>query len=190
MFQNDLAFTPNTNYRLTFRARSNTGHDLRIKILRSAAPRIDWGLNDVNLASQYLHFFADDEFIETDRPGFRRRVITGEHLQLCFWRIAGGATGSFLHKHDEHEQLGIIVRGSLDFRIFEGDETEDVASHGREVVGANQAYLAPRGVWHGDSIFVGDDEYGECWNDYFAVIWIARRNAITWNCAYKKPGTC
>ncbi len=74
----------------------------------------------MNLANQYCHFFEDDEFIETDRPGFRRRVLTGDNLQLCFWRIAGGATGSYLHKHDEHEQLGIIVRGALDF-LIDGD---------------------------------------------------------------------
>ncbi len=28
---------------------------------------------------------------------------------------------------------------------------------------AGEAYLAPRSVWHGDSVFIGDDEYGECW---------------------------
>ncbi len=67
----------------------------------------------MNLANQYCHFFEDEEFKETDRAGFRRRVITGKNLQLCFWRIAGGSEGSFLHKHDEHEQLGIIVRGAL-----------------------------------------------------------------------------
>jgi len=112
----------------------------------------------VNLASQYCYFFDDDEFRETDRPGFRRRVITGENLQLCFWRIAGGATGSFLHKHDDHEQLGVIVRGKLDFRIDDDHDGTD-----RQVVGEHQAYLAPPGVWHGDSIFVGDDELNECW---------------------------
>lgn len=111
----------------------------------------------MNLSEQYLHFFDDDQFVETDRPGFRRRVITGENLQLCFWRIAGGSTGSFLHKHDDHEQLGIIARGKLDFRIGD-EETTD-----RSVVGANEAYLAPPGVWHGDSVFVGDDEFDECW---------------------------
>jgi mannose-6-phosphate isomerase-like protein (cupin superfamily) len=111
----------------------------------------------VSLSSQYCHFFDDDEFAETDRPGFRRRVITGDHLQLCFWRIRGGATGSFLHKHDEHEQLGVIVRGALDFRIGHDDPEE------RVVIGEHQAYLAPPGVWHGDSVFVGDDEFGECW---------------------------
>ena len=112
----------------------------------------------MNLANKYCHFFDDDEFVETDRPGFRRRVITGENLQLCFWRIDGGSEGSFLHKHDEHEQLGIVVRGTLDFRIVDHEDDQS-----RESVGVNQAYLAPRGVWHGQSIFVGDDELNECW---------------------------
>ena len=116
----------------------------------------------MNLASQYLHFFDDDEFVETDRPGFRRRVITGENLQLCFWRIDGGATGSFLHKHDEHEQLGIIVRGKLDFRI-DDDPNERGDGTDRQIVDQFQTYLAPPGVWHGDSVFVGDDELNECW---------------------------
>ena len=101
-------------------------------------------------------FYDDDAFQETARPGFRRRVITGDQLQLCFWRIKGGATGSFMHKHDDHEQLGVIVRGKLDFRI--GEEDTD-----RVVVGENEVYLAPAGVLHGDSIFIGDDEYDECW---------------------------
>ena len=28
---------------------------------------------------------------------------------------------------------------------------------------AGEVYLAPRSIWHGDSVFIGDDEYGECW---------------------------
>ncbi|WP_394941595.1 cupin domain-containing protein [uncultured Ilumatobacter sp.] len=112
----------------------------------------------MNLANQYCHFFDDDEFIETDRPGFRRRVLTGDNLQLCFWRIDGGATGSYLHKHDDHEQLGIIVRGALDFLI-----DDDSGNTERQIIGENQVYLAPAGVWHGDSLFVGDDELNECW---------------------------
>ena len=111
----------------------------------------------MSLANPYCYFFDDDEFEETDRPGFRRRVITGDNLQLCFWRIAGGASGSFMHKHDEHEQLGIVVRGALDFRIGDHDTDE------RVVLRENEVYLANRGVWHGDSVFIGDDEYDECW---------------------------
>ncbi len=112
----------------------------------------------MNLSHEYCHFFEDAEFRDTDRPGFRRRIITGERLQLCFWRIRGGASGSFLHQHDRHEQLGIVVRGALDFRI--GDEG---GTDHRVVLRENQVYLAPDGVWHGDSIFIGDDEYDECW---------------------------
>ncbi len=112
----------------------------------------------MDLAQQYCYFFDESEFSETDRPGFRRRVITGERLQLCFWRIAGGSNGSFLHNHAEHEQLGIIVRGKLDFRINPDPDCQE-----RVVLGENQVYLAPEGVWHGDSVFVGDEEYDECW---------------------------
>lgn len=112
----------------------------------------------MNLANQYCYFYDDDLFTDTDREGFRRRVITGDGLQLCFWRIAGGATGSFLHRHEDHEQLGIIVRGKLDFRI-----NDDPDSGERVVLGEGEAYIAPKGVWHGDSVFIGDDEYGECW---------------------------
>jgi mannose-6-phosphate isomerase-like protein (cupin superfamily) len=109
------------------------------------------------LDQQYCHFYDDDAFDSTDRDGFRRRVITGEHLQLCFWRIDGGATGSFLHHHTDNEQLGIVVRGALDFRIGQPDDDT------RTVLNEGDVYLAPKNIWHGDSIFIGDDEYGECW---------------------------
>lgn len=112
----------------------------------------------MNLTNQYCYFYDDDLFVDTDREGFRRRVITGDGLQLCFWRIAGGATGSFLHRHEDHEQLGIVVRGKLDFRINDDPDSEE-----RVVLGEGEAYIAPKGVWHGDSVFIGDDEYGECW---------------------------
>ena len=109
------------------------------------------------LADQYCHFFDDAAFEETNRPGFRRRVITGDRLQLCFWRIDGGATGSYLHQHTDNEQLGMIMRGALDFRIGDPDDPT------RTVLNAGEVYLAPVGVWHGDSVFVGDDELNECW---------------------------
>lgn len=109
------------------------------------------------LSQQFVYFLDDEAFHDTERPGFRRRVVTGESLQLCFWRITGGSTGSVMHNHDVNEQLGIVVRGELDFRIGEHDVAE------RTVLKAGDVYLAPRTIWHGDSVFVGDDEYGECW---------------------------
>ncbi|CAN5437159.1 hypothetical protein BH10ACT2_BH10ACT2_08110 [soil metagenome] len=111
----------------------------------------------MNTDPRYCYFFDDDQFEETDRPGFRRRVVTGENLQLWFWRIKGGADGSFLHNHLANEQLGIIMRGTLDFRIGEQDD------HSRKVLHAGDLYLAPMSVWHGESVFIGDDEFGEVW---------------------------
>jgi len=96
--------------------------------------------------------------VETARPGFRHRVITSEHLQFCFWRIKAGTSGSVLHNHTDNEQLGLIVRGKLDFRIGpDGDNDE------RVVLGPGEMYLAPCSVWHGDSVFIGDDTYNETW---------------------------
>jgi mannose-6-phosphate isomerase-like protein (cupin superfamily) len=112
---------------------------------------------DRGLENEYCHFFDEEAFSETERPGFRRRVITGDRLQLWFWRIEGGATGSVLHHHPDNEQLGIVVRGALDFRIGEPDDDR------RSVLREGDVYLAPADVWHGDSVFIGDDEYGECW---------------------------
>jgi hypothetical protein len=106
---------------------------------------------------QYCFFFDDEMFDETDRPGFRKRIVVGDHLELWFWRIKGGAEGSVLHNHDVNEQLGIIMRGSLDFRIGDSDD------HTRKVLHAGDFYLAPATVWHGDSTFIGDDEYDEVW---------------------------
>lgn len=110
------------------------------------------------MSQQYCYFLDEDEFVETDRPGFRRRVVTGEHLQMFFWRIKGGADGSFIHKHVDNEQLGIIMRGQLEFTI---DDSQD--STRRVVLSTGECYLAPQNVWHGNSTFVGDDELDECW---------------------------
>lgn len=119
----------------------------------------------MNLTNQYCYFFDEAEFKETDRPGFRRRVVTGENLQLWFWRIKGGSRGSYMHQHAENEQLGVIMRGQLDFKI--GDKESDE----RVVLGEGEIYLAPKSIWHGDSIFVGDEEYDEVWIlDVFAPV--------------------
>lgn len=126
-----------------------------LAILSSSPRQSKWDEKmDVN--NQYCYFFEDQEFKETNREGFRRRVITGEHTQLWFWRIRGGSVGSIMHNHAENEQLGIIMRGKLDFRI--GDKGSE-----RVVLGEGEVYLAPKSVWHGDSLFVGDDELNEVW---------------------------
>lgn len=108
-------------------------------------------------ANQYCYFFDDAAFEETDRPGFRKRVVLGENLELWFWRITGGVGGSVLHNHLENEQIGIIMRGALDFRIGDPDDQS------RAVLREGDVYLANPTVWHGDSNFIGDDEMNEVW---------------------------
>ena len=123
----------------------------------SALEQNDPIVNGERLHDQYVYFFDDDQFIETDRDGFRRRVIIGEHLEFWFWRIRGGADGSVLHKHDSNEQLGVIMRGTLDFRIGNAEDQT------RRVLNAGDFYFAPATIWHGESLFIGDDELDEVW---------------------------
>jgi len=111
----------------------------------------------MNLVNQYCHFYEESLFVEESRPGFKKRVVRGDNLELWFWRISGGAIGSIIHQHTENEQLGIIVRGKLDFRIGQEDNAE------RVVLSTGDVYLAPKTIWHGDSIFIGDEELNEVW---------------------------
>ena len=125
-------------------------------------------------AEQYCYFFDDDQFLDTDRAGFRKRIIVGEHLELWFWRITGGTGGSVLHNHPGNEQLGIIMRGALDFRIGEPDDQR------RVTLRAGEVYLAAMNVWHGDSNFIGDDELNEVWIlDVFSPPRTTRGTGIT-----------
>jgi mannose-6-phosphate isomerase-like protein (cupin superfamily) len=110
-----------------------------------------------SFGNQYCYFYDEDAFEEEGRPGFRRRVILGDQLELWFWRITGGTGGSVLHHHPENEQIGIIVRGQLDFRIGDPDDQSRVTLQPGDV------YLANANVWHGDSNFIGDDELNEVW---------------------------
>ncbi|TSA53747.1 MAG: cupin domain-containing protein [Actinobacteria bacterium] len=111
----------------------------------------------MNFVNQYCHFYDESLFVEESRSGFKKRIVRGENLELWFWRISGGAIGSFIHQHTDNEQLGIIVRGKLDFRIGPKDNTE------RVILSAGDVYLAPKTIWHGDSNFIGDEELNEVW---------------------------
>ena len=114
-------------------------------------------MSSTSFEHEYCYFYDEDAFEDEGRPGFRRRVILGDQLELWFWRITGGTGGSVLHHHPENEQIGIIVRGQLDFRI--GDPDDDR----RVTLSAGDVYLANENIWHGDSNFIGDDELNEVW---------------------------
>lgn len=103
--------------------------------------------------NKYVFPFDDEGFIEV-KPGFRRRILNGEGIMLCFWRIAEGAGPTSYDGHPDNEQFGVILKGELDFRI---------GSDERDVLGPGDIYWAPRDFPHGDSKFIGDPETGETW---------------------------
>ena len=68
----------------------------------------------------------------------RKVLVTGEKIMLVEFYFAKGGIG-VLHKHEDHEQIGYIARGS--FEITVGSETK-IAKQG-------DCYYAPKNVWHG-----------------------------------------
>jgi len=99
-------------------------------------------------------FFQDESAFREVRPGFRRRIITGDQIMLCFWRIREGSGPTPYDNHPDNEQFGIVLAGKLDFRI---------GSDERVVLGPGDTYWAPKATDHGDSQFIGDSEHGETW---------------------------
>ncbi|MCG5217641.1 cupin domain-containing protein [Streptosporangium soli] len=98
--------------------------------------------------------FEDVSAFKEIKPGFKRRIYTGDGLMLTFWRIREGAGPTPYDCHPDNEQFGMIIKGQLDFRI---------GSDERRLLKPGDVYWAPKGFMHGDSQFIGDPEHGETW---------------------------
>lgn len=68
----------------------------------------------------------------------RKVLVTGDKIMLVEFYFDKGGIG-VLHKHEDHEQIGYVVKGS--FEITVGTETK-VAKQG-------DCYYAAKNVWHG-----------------------------------------
>lgn len=66
-----------------------------------------------------------------------RYTYTGEHLQVVEYRFPPN-NQSTPHKHDEHEQMGYVVKGKVVFTV-NGEE---------KTLGPGDWYHAPVGVMH------------------------------------------
>ena len=75
---------------------------------------------------------------QTSEKTSQKVLIVGEKIMLVEFYFAKGGIGT-LHKHEDHEQIGYVTRGS--FEITVGNETK-VASQG-------DCYYAAKNVWHG-----------------------------------------
>jgi quercetin dioxygenase-like cupin family protein len=68
--------------------------------------------------------------------GIAGRVVHGEQLSMAVVELDPGAVAPE-HRH-ANEQLGIVLRGSLTFRV--GDETRDLGPGGTWRILSNQAH--------------------------------------------------
>jgi mannose-6-phosphate isomerase-like protein (cupin superfamily) len=105
------------------------------------------------VSDSYIWPLDDNSFKEVS-PGFRRRILTGKDLMLCFHRIKEGSGPTPYAPHTDNEQFGIILKGQLDFRL---------GSDQRHILKPGDIYWAPKNCPHGDSYFTGDPETGETW---------------------------
>ena len=95
---------------------------------------------------QYCYFFDDDAFDETDRPGFRRRVIIGDDLSCGSGGSTGGADGLV---PAPPRRTTSSSASSCAARSTSASARPRTTT--RTVLDAGDVYLAPRSVWHGDS---------------------------------------
>ena len=85
LYQANLSLEPNTNYQLTFAAKSNTGHDFKVSMLKHVAPYTNYGLayHNINLTTGWNTYT-----IEFTTPDFGAPV---NDARLMFW-FADNAT--------------------------------------------------------------------------------------------------
>ncbi|KPQ45106.1 MAG: Carbohydrate binding domain protein, partial [Candidatus Methanoperedens nitroreducens] len=79
LYQKGLVLSPNTKYTLSFKAYSNTGHDLSISLLKHGSPYTKYGLSNyvVNLGTSWSQYS-----IQFTTTGFSTTVSDG---RLMFW---------------------------------------------------------------------------------------------------------
>jgi mannose-6-phosphate isomerase-like protein (cupin superfamily) len=120
---------------------------------RPAQPGVDGGDASDGATERNVWLASDAGAYAESSPGFQRRILTGRDMMIAMWRIRAGSGPTPYGNHAGNEQFGIILRGSLDFRI-NGERRE---------LGPGDVYWAPPGCDHGDSHFAGDAGSDECW---------------------------
>lgn len=79
-----------------------------------------------------------ESYKQLNEQVFRRVLECGESLMLVEFRFKKGGVGE-LHKHEEHEQVGFIAKGSFELAL--GNE--------KRIVNQGDSYYAPKNVLHG-----------------------------------------
>ncbi|CAG0949507.1 hypothetical protein METP3_00119 [Methanosarcinales archaeon] len=93
LFQEDVALEPNTLYRLSFDAYSNTGHDMDVRLIKDVSPYTNYGLDfTVDLGTDWQTFtteFTTDGFTGTVKDG-----------RLQFWLAPFASAGDTYYIDD------------------------------------------------------------------------------------------
>ena len=80
---------------------------------------------------------ADDLEPETVEGNVTRYIYTARNMQTVEYRFPPHKTFP-PHKHDDHEQIGYLVKGKMGFKV--GDE--------EKIILPGDYYIAPAGVIH------------------------------------------
>jgi len=82
--------------------------------------------------------YAETSLVKTGEKTSRRVLIHGPALMLVEFRFMKGGVG-VPHKHEEHEQVGYIAKGSFEITV-DGE---------KRTVKAGDSYYAAKNVLHG-----------------------------------------
>ncbi|MDD5687129.1 MAG: carbohydrate binding domain-containing protein [Elusimicrobia bacterium] len=96
LYQTGICLNPNTRYKLTFTAYSNTGHDMTVRVFKHGTPYTNYGLDNylANLTTSWQTYST--EFVTT---GFSS-VVTDARLML--WYAPYAAAGDVYYVDDIH----------------------------------------------------------------------------------------
>ncbi|MDD5687225.1 MAG: carbohydrate binding domain-containing protein [Elusimicrobia bacterium] len=96
LYQKDIVLNPNTRYRLTFKAYSNTGREMTLHVFKHGTPYTNYGLNNylANLTTSWQTYST--EFVTT---GFSS-VVTD--ARLMFWYAPYAVAGDVYYIDDVH----------------------------------------------------------------------------------------
>ena len=90
LYQQGVALEPNTRYQLSFAAYSNTGHDIRVRLLKQVTPYTPYGLDyTANLGTSWAVFTT-----QFTTSGFASNVTDG---RLQFWLIPFAKAGDIYY---------------------------------------------------------------------------------------------
>jgi hypothetical protein len=94
LYQSGIALEPETHYRLSFKAYSNTGQDLAVSLLKHGSPYTDYGLANYqfDLTSSWSTFSVD-----FTTEGFTNTVSDG---RLMFWLAPFAMAGDHYYLDD------------------------------------------------------------------------------------------